>query len=147
MSELLKKAREQLTSKGFKWTEPRSEIISLLSEQTDAHVSAEELYELLQKKRPDIGLATVYRTLDLLAELGFAHKLNFGDGCSRYEVADSSHHHHHLICSACGKVEEVPMDLLEQLEQEIESEYNFEIHGHHLKFFGRCGQCCTKGKE
>ena len=141
------KARDVLLAQGYKWTGPRREIIKLLLDNIERHVSAEELYSILQAKNSEIGLATVYRTLELLAEIGFIHKLNFGDGCSRYELADGDHHHPHLICTGCAKVLEVEMDLLETLEQQIEREYSFAISGHHLKFFGLCQGCQQEAKE
>ena len=147
MEALLESARRRLIERGCKWTGQRRDILRNLLENPDRHLSAEELHYLLQQQGLVTGLATVYRTLDLLAETGIVHKLQFGDGCSRYELADEDHHHHHLICSECGKVYEVDLDLLEKLERKVEDDYDFEISGHHLKFFGRCSQCKKHGED
>ena len=119
----------------------------ILAEDLNQHLSAEELYAILKERGEQIGLATVYGTLELMVEAGIVHKLQFGDGRSRYEVADADHHHHHLICNRCGQVFEVPMDWLEELEQSIEKDYDFEITGHHLKIYGICSACKKKQLE
>ncbi|MDN5353153.1 MAG: Fur family transcriptional regulator, ferric uptake regulator, partial [Clostridiales bacterium] len=87
--------------------------------------------------------ATVYRTLQLLEELEVVTSLNLEDGCVRYElyIDDGAHNHHHLICNKCGRVIEVEGDLLDQLEQKIEREYDFKIVDHKLKFYGICSKC------
>jgi len=141
MDGLLEKARKQLVKKGYKWTGQRRDIITNLFNDSSRHISAEELHGILQKQELEIGLATVYRTLELMVEVGLAHKLQFGDGRSRFELADDEHHHHHLVCNKCGSIYEVSMDLLEQLEHKIEVDYNFTILGHHLKFYGLCSNC------
>lgn len=93
-----------------------------------------------------MGLATVYRTLQLLEELEVVSSLNLEDGCIRYELYnDEGHHnHHHLICSNCGiLVIEVEGDLLDELEHKIEKEHDFKILDHKLKFYGICSKCKT----
>lgn len=101
------------------------------------------MYNLVKKECPEIGLATVYRTVQLLEELGIISKLDLNDGCYRYELIHESenHQHHHLICSNCGKVIEVEGDLLEGLEHEIEIKYDFKIKNHSVKFYGLCKEC------
>ena len=133
---------KELKSKEYKLTPQRMEILKVFMENSDGHVSTEELYSLVKKKNADIGLATVYRTLDLLAELGILMKMDFGDGKARFELSDREvHHHHHLICLNCGKVEEFDLDLLEAVEENIENSTGFEIVDHRLKFYGYCGEC------
>lgn len=93
-------------------------------------------------------LATVYRTVLLLEEVGVIFKLDLNDGCSRYELAHSEEHHrhHHLVCNECKAVYEVQDDLLEELEERIETTYGFRILDHSVKFFGICAKCCKKHK-
>ncbi len=88
-------------------------------------------------------MATVYRTLQLLSELDVLSKLNLDDGCVRYELNthEDDHQHHHLICTNCGDVIEVVVDLLDALESEIEVNYQFKINDHKVKFFGICKKC------
>lgn len=86
----------------------------------------------------------MYRTVQLLVELDVLSKLNLDDGFVRYEMNDhdgDQHHHHHLICSECGRIDEVREDLLESIEAEIERKYEFQIKDHKLKFFGLCKSC------
>ncbi len=77
--------------------------------------------------------------------MGVIYKLDLEDGCSRYELAhddeEHRHRHHHLVCNKCGKVFEVEADLLDELEEEIETKYGFEILDHTVKFFGICKDC------
>lgn len=129
--------------KDYKLTPQRKLILEIFLENQDEHLSAEEVYRLIQEKGEDIGLATIYRTLDLLDELGVLHKLNFGDGKSRYEInkSEKSHHHHHLICVKCHEIMEVKDDLLQKLEETIEKEHDFEILDHRVKFYGYCPLC------
>jgi Fur family ferric uptake transcriptional regulator len=92
--------------------------------------------------QPELGLATVYRTLDLLVELDIIHKIEFGDGRTRFEVGGEEHHrHHHLICLTCGQVSEFNDDLLENLEEALSKTNGFKVVDHQVKFFGICSNC------
>ena len=117
--ELLK---ENLKKKGYKLTPQRRAILDLIIEKEGEHLTAEEIYDEVKKVCPDIGLATVYRTVLLLEEVGVIFKLDLNDGCSRYELVheDEEHRHHHLICNKCKKVIEVQDDLLEELEERLQ---------------------------
>jgi len=131
-----------LNEQQYKLTPQRKVILKALLNHSNDHLSAEELYEIVKRQNPDIGLATVYRTLDLLAELDILQKMNFGDGRSRYEFnTQDIHHHHHLICTSCGKVTEFDDDLLESLESMIQRRTGFDINDHDLKFYGVCKDC------
>ena len=137
--EVLKK---KLKEKGFKMTPQRKSIIDVIVTNQGNHLSAEEIYELVKNSCSNIGLATIYRTLQILDDIGVIYKNNFDDGKSRYELyQDEDHQHHHLICIKCSRVVEVEEDLLEQLEDEVERKYDFFILNHKLKFFGYCNQC------
>ncbi len=83
----------------------------------------------MKDKYPEIGLATVYRTLELLSELKILDKINFGDGVSRYDLRKegAKHFHHHLVCMECGAVEEIEEDLLEDVEKIVEKDHNFKV--------------------
>ncbi len=135
--------KEKLKKEGYKLTTQRRAILNVMLDNKDDHLSPEEIYDIVKKRYPEIGLATVYRTLQLFEQLDIIYKLNFDDGCSRYELNYDSgdHHHHHLICLECGKVIEVKLDLLENLEIEIEKEGKFKITDHNVKFFGYCSEC------
>ncbi|BCJ85828.1 ferric iron uptake transcriptional regulator [Effusibacillus dendaii] len=142
MHERLDQIKEQLHSKSFKLTPQREATLLVLLENEEAHLSAEEIFMLVKQKAPDIGLATVYRTLDLLSELKIIEKLNFGDGMARYEFRseDHPHHHHHLICLKCNRLFEIE-DLLDTLEEKVEREHKFKIVDHRVSFLGYCENC------
>lgn len=134
--------KDYLKEKGFKLTNQRESVLNTILENSGKHLSAEEIYDLVKISCPEIGLATVYRTMQVLDELGLVYKNNFDDGRTRYEITQNEdHQHHHLVCRKCGKVIEVEEDLLEQLEQQIEKKYNFSITDHKVKFFGYCNKC------
>lgn len=138
------KLREILKLKGYKYTKQREIILNVILENQECHLSPEDVYQKLREKHPEIGLATVYRNLQLLESLGLLYKIDFNDGCQRYELKlneESEHHHHHLICRICGKVEEFKNDSLEDLEKAIEREKGFQIEDHIVKFFGLCSSC------
>lgn len=141
--------KEKLKEKGCKLTMQRRSVLDVLIEHNDAHLSTEEIYGKVKEKYPEIGLATVYRTVQLFEEMGIVDRLNFDDGCSRFELAseDTVHHHHHLICEACNKVFEVENDLLDEIESEIERKYAFKIHDHNVMFYGTCKECTEKNNR
>jgi len=143
MSFDMNEVKEMLKEEGYKLTTQRQAILNVIVENQDKHLSPEEIYDIVKLKHPDIGIATVYRTLQLLEKFNIVYRVNFDDGYNRYELNydSESHHHHHLICLKCGKVIEVKLDLLETLENEIEKENGFKIMDHNVKFFGYCSEC------
>ncbi|PPK49614.1 Fur family ferric uptake transcriptional regulator [Clostridium algidicarnis DSM 15099] len=142
----INKLKEDLKGRGYKLTPQRRAIVDTIIDNEGSHLTVEEIYDEVKKICPEIGLATVYRTIVLLEELGIIYKLDLNDGCSRYELVheDETHRHHHLICNNCGKVIEVQGDLLESLEEKIEKGYKFKIKDHSVKFFGICEECYKK---
>lgn len=139
--------KEQMKSKGYKLTPQRRAVLDVIIGNEGQHLSTEEIYDIVKVECPEIGLATVYRTIQLLEKIGIVIKLNFDDGCNRYELinSDEVHQHHHLICNSCGKVQEVEDVLLESLEDKVENKYNFQIRNHEVKFYGICSECHKKG--
>ncbi|AGX42334.1 Fur family transcriptional regulator [Clostridium saccharobutylicum] len=138
--------KEDLKKKGYKLTPQRRSIVDAIIKNEGKHLTAEEIYDEVKQNCPEIGLATVYRTIILLEELGVISRLDLNDGCSRYEIvhSDETHRHHHLVCNICHKVSEVQDDLLEELETEIEQQYKFKILDHSVKFYGICEECQKK---
>ena len=113
--------KEKKKKKGYKLTPQRRSIVDAIIKNEGEHLTAEEIYDEVKLTCPEIGLATVYRTILLLEEIGVIYKLDLNDGCSRYELAHEheTHRHHHLVCNSCGRVLEVHGDLLEELEKDI----------------------------
>ncbi|MBB6623054.1 Fur family transcriptional regulator [Clostridium gasigenes] len=140
--------KEDLRQKGYKLTPQRRAIVDTIIEKEGEHLTAEEIYDEVKKNCPEIGLATVYRTILLLEELGVICKLDLNDGCSRYEIVhkDETHRHHHLICNKCKAVIEVQDDLLDEIEAVIEKSYEFKILDHSVRFFGLCEKCQSETK-
>lgn len=135
--------REQLRQKGYKLTLQRQAVLKTLEHHEGEHLSTEEIYAFVKEDQPDIGIATVYRTLILLSDMELIIKLDFGDGLSRYELNRhrEDHRHHHLICLGCGGVTGVEMDLLEALEEQIQIKNGFIVKDHRLQFYGYCKKC------
>ena len=116
---------------GYKVTPQRLAILRALDEEQ--HQSMEEIL----RRCPEIGMATVYRTLDLLSELGIVRRMELGDG-PRYELAED--HHHHMICESCGVIsefEECPLDLNRLLHVSLD----FELRSHSVEVYGKCAVC------
>ncbi|PDO10893.1 MAG: transcriptional repressor [Candidatus Reconcilbacillus cellulovorans] len=143
MESRLEKIKQHLQAHGYKLTPQREATVRVLLEHEEDHLSAEDVFLLLKEKSPDIGLATVYRTLELLSELHVVEKLNFGDGVARYDLRGETggHHHHHLICVRCGSMTEIMDDWLLPLEERLAEEYGFTVLDHRLDFHGICRRC------
>jgi Fur family ferric uptake transcriptional regulator len=133
---------------------PREVILEFLS-KSSKHWSAKEIHASLYKSYPGTGLTTVYRTLDLLAQMGLITKLTLGDGQSRYEFKsrEKEKHHHHLICTGCGKIIDYSEFLDEELklvrktERRLAKKYDFKILDHNIEFLGVCKKCKNRRKE
>lgn len=147
MKKVISDVGEKLRAKECKLTTRRELILKVLLENNDKHLSAEEVYNLVKRKAPDTGLATVYRTLELFQSFDIIHAMDFGDGRKRYEFGaeeGQNHHHHHLICTRCGAIIEVNEDLLDELESRVSEQYDFTVSDHQLKIFGVCKQCAVR---
>ena len=141
--------KELLKSKGLKITSQRLIMLETLGRHPGEHLTAEEIYNLVKTEHPEIGLATVYRTIQVLMELHLIDRVNFDDGVERYELARvngsaGAHHHHHLICLGCGKVLEFEEDMLEGLELKIVEKTGFKVTDHEVKLYGYCKECGGK---
>lgn len=143
MEQRIDRIKKQLHAKNYKLTPQREATLRVLLEREDDHLSAENVFLLVKEKAPEIGLATVYRTLELLSELKIVDKINFGDGVYRYDLRKEGveHFHHHLVCIECGSVDEIIEDLLEDVEKKVENEWGFQVKDHRLTFHGVCKQC------
>ena len=138
-----------LKEKGYKFTNQRQVVYDVVIENEGKHLNSQEIYELVREKYPEIGVATVYRTLALLEEVGMIYGVDFEDGYRRYEISkeDEEHRHHHLICLGCGTIREVEEDLLGSIEEIIFKNHNFKVKNHRVKFYGYCDKCLVKKFE
>ncbi|RNC28057.1 MAG: Ferric uptake regulation protein [Candidatus Dichloromethanomonas elyunquensis] len=135
-----------LKEKGYKFTSQRQHVFEVVTENEGKHLNSQEIYELVRKKYPEIGVATVYRTLALLEVMGLIYGVDFEDGFRRYEIAknEEEHRHHHLICLECGSIREMEEDLLGTIEERIFQKDNFKVINHRVKFYGYCENCLAK---
>jgi Fur family ferric uptake transcriptional regulator len=136
-----------LRRNGYRATFPRRAILETVA-ALPGHPGAKEIYLQINRQYPDIGLTTVYRTVDLLVKLGLLNRFDFGDGLSRYELVSSfKEHHHHLVCLKCGNITNYNDFLteekafLEKLEKILSKKFNFDITGHEIQFLGTCEKC------
>ena len=129
-----------LRDHGYKLTPQRHAVLKVIASSHD-HLTPEAIYEKAHLKNPDIGLVTIYRTLDLLSELNLVCRVHAADGCRSYMMRRPTEHHHHLICSSCGRVVDFTGCALADLEQRLSQETMFDINGHLLEFYGLCPDC------
>lgn len=102
------------------------------------HFDAEELHGVLRTAGHDIGLATIYRTLNLLKDAGLVNHKVFSGGSGFFEVDEPDTHHDHLFCSDCGRVIEFESDAIEKLQAAVAKKYGFELTDHRLDLWGKC---------
>jgi Fur family ferric uptake transcriptional regulator len=137
-SRTLEWALSDLKRSRLKLTPPRKAILLALVE-SHGPFTAEEIHQIVTKKVCD--MATVYRCLASLEEASILRRVEFGDGTSRYELAEpGDHHHHHVICTRCKRVEIVDDPDLEEIDR-FAKKRGFSDISHSLEFFGTCPQC------
>ena len=129
----------RLTEQGYRLTPQRIMIVSAI-EDSDGHISAEEIYAQVVAKYPQVNISTVYRTLELLKRLGLVTETDFGEGRVRYHPAGKGHHHH-LVCQQCGAIIDLDETVLTSLKDVLLREYQFSADLRHLAIFGRCVKC------
>ncbi len=132
-----------MARQGLRSTEQRRLIIETFFE-TRAHVTLDTLLERVRAADSRIGYATVYRTMKMLAEGGIAHERKFGDGFTRYELADEDAHHDHLICLECGTIEEFEEPQIEELQDRVAERHGFRVRHHKHELYGLCRSCVEK---
>ena len=134
---------------GYRMTAPREAILAILG-STDEHLSARDVFLKVQETCPSCGLNTVYRTLELMAQMGMLTRFDFGDGQSRYELSrehGSKSHHHHLVCIKCRRIVDYTdfikdeVDLIRKTESGLSKKFGFKIMDHEIIFQGVCPRC------
>ena len=137
---LLNRFKEALTKEGLKYTPQRTAVLEEIVKDK-GHRESEEIYLALKKRGQHVSRATVYRTMDILVNNGFARKMNLGDGRVRYESKVNSPHHDHLVCMDCGLIVEFMDQKIEDLQDEIAIQYEFQLKRHIHQLFGLCKKC------
>mgnify|MGYP001139478890 CR=1 FL=1 len=140
---------------GSRITFPRRVIIDFFHKNR-GHFTADEVYSKISAHYPGIGIATVYRTLNILHEQGILDKFDFDDNKAKYELSQEHigyKHHHHMICSNCGKVIEYndfsddEKKFIEHISENLKKKYGFTIKKHVLYFKGICASCNKNEKK
>ena len=131
--------QQALGDNGYRLTPARRAIVAALATTGD-HITADALVEVVKRDAPTIGRMTVYRTLELLCELGQLRPVYQGTGAAHYVLLHNGHHHH-LVCSQCERVVEFDECVLAALEEAIGRRFDFEVQGHLLELYGLCPAC------
>lgn len=139
--------REKFSERGLRFTVPRQLIINVLNNSKKS-LSGEDIYNLVHEKNPNIGIATVYRTVDLLYRIGLLSGIKDPDKITRYEIAGKHAHRHELVCVSCSKVieytpliEDKQREATREIQERLEKNYDFKINNHLVRFFGICSEC------
>jgi len=130
--------KDHLAKHQLKLTRQREYILQAFLQ--NEHITAEQMYRLLAKKDPHIGLATIYRTLNLFCEAGLAQARHFGSQ-TQYDNVAHKGHHDHLICTGCGKIVEFENQEIERLQEQVANQNGFTIKTHKLELYGLCSHC------
>lgn len=137
---------QYLREKGIRQSEQRNKVLDVFL-NTERHLTVNELYELVRKKYPKIGYATVYRAMKVITEAGIAEEIEFGDGAKRYEHKYGHGHHDHLICVECGRFVEAMNPQIERLQEKLANDHSFTLLRHKMHLFGICKKCGRKSKR
>lgn len=135
----LRELSEALQAGGYRVTRARKAIFQALID-SGGHVSADDIVSAVRRQEPNVGRMTVYRTLELLRQLGLVQPVYQGTGAAHYVLMDEGHHHH-LICSTCDRVIEFDECMAQEMGKLLQERFNFQIQGHLLEFYGLCDEC------
>jgi Fur family ferric uptake transcriptional regulator len=135
--------RAALKERGLRMT-PQRQLVLDVVEQLHGHISADEVHQQVIRHFPDVHLSTVYRTLEVLEELGIVRHTHFHDGVAQYQRTDEAPHQH-LVCRVCQADTELELEVLEPLASELERRYGFKADLAHAAFVGVCRACQTSG--
>jgi Fur family transcriptional regulator, ferric uptake regulator len=135
------RALAELRAAGYRRGLARRRVIEYLDGQ-ECCVGAQEIHRALRAQGERVGLASVYRVLDVLAEKRLVQRLDLGDGVARFEpVREAEEHHHHIVCDDCGKIEVFADERLERVIRDVEASSGYEVAGHDVVLRGACSSC------
>ncbi|GAP62448.1 Fur family transcriptional regulator, ferric uptake regulator [Ardenticatena maritima] len=136
---MVEQTLQALRDAGLKITASRRVIIETLAEM-DRHVTAAELLEAVQRRVPEIGKASVYRTLDVLVRLNVVQACTLGSTTTTY-ILTAAGHHHHLVCLVCNRTIEIDECILDEATEAIGRKFGFVVEGHLVEVYGKCPDC------
>jgi Fur family ferric uptake transcriptional regulator len=131
-----------IEARGLKHSRQRNVIVEAFFAM-GGHVSVDELVARVREQDPRVSVATVYRTMKLLADCGLAVPRRFGDGQTRYEPVTQrhGHGHDHLICTGCGAIIEFESEMVDDAQARVARRHGFEVDQRRLEIYGRCSAC------
>ena len=138
ISQSTQQLADRLKQAGYKITPARMAVLQVIDDE-HAHLNPADMLKEARRIYPRLGRATVYRTLELLTELGILRPIYMGESTPRFIRAEGGHHH--LVCNECGEVIEFDKCIAESLTHTLQEEFDFQIGSHLLEFYGRCRQC------
>lgn len=134
-------ARTALRESGHRTGGAREAVVGLLARQ-ECCLSAQEIHERLRRAGSDTGIASIYRALDLLRDMGLVQRIEFGDGGARFEpVVPGGEHHHHAVCDTCGRVTPFEDERIEKQLERLAGNLEHSMSGHDLVIHGKCRRC------
>lgn len=142
------RASEELSNVGLKATGPRLKVLQVFHAHERRHLSAEDVYRRIIQDHGDLGLATIYRVLGQLTDVGILRRNVFDaeSGKAVYEM-DRGEHHDHLVCLGCGRVDEFVDDVIEKRQREMAKSNGYALAQHHLALYGYCADCRKSTKS
>ena len=143
-SEWTEQTLASLRAGGYRNGVARKAVVELLGRQ-DCCLTAQDIFDRLRAEGRQVGIASIYRVLDLLTDKGLLQRIDVGAGTARFEpVHASGEHHHHLVCEDCGTVEAFADDELERALHKVEGRTGYSIVGHDVVLRGACRDCSAK---
>ena len=143
-ADVIQQVREEARRRGVRWTNQRQVIVETFITSNE-HLTVEELHRRVRLLDATVSAATVYRTINMLVEIGVAVKRHFGDGSATFESNLDKHHHDHLVCLSCGKIEEFELQAIEDLQEQVAGDHGFRLVHHRMELYGVCKECQAKG--
>ncbi len=143
LASILRTFQEHLSRQGLNLTRQREEILRCLM-SADKHLGTEAIYDIVKKKDPTIGRATVFRTMKLLQECGLVAEVSTANGRTKFELKADRPHHDHMICVECGRITEFQSRMMERFQDEAIRRQGFVALWHRHEIFGRCRACMKK---
>jgi Fur family ferric uptake transcriptional regulator len=137
-------AQRELEREGYRLSTPRAAVVDTLAD-LGCSVTAKEIADRLHDRGQDVGVASIYRTLELLDKLRLTRRVDAAEGVARYEPLDpSGEHHHHIVCDTCGDVAAFEDSDLERAIERLASRVDYSIDGHDVTLRGECPACRTR---
>lgn len=141
--EVMRQVREEARRRGVRWTNQRQVILDTFIASHE-HLTAEELHARVKAIDHTVSAATVYRTINMLVDIGVANKSEFGGGSASFELGVDKQHHDHLVCLSCGVIVEFHDRQIEELQEQIARQHGFVLLRHRLELYGTCPACVKK---